>query len=154
VPVHRAPLWRRTAAALVDGAILLATVGPLTWAVLAIVDPDPLIADARGLDALLRMLELSPFDVLDRATPAIMLCGVYFVLFWSLSGRTIGQKLLHIRLVDHRGARPHPLVGLLRYVAKVVGLAPGALGWVWAAFDVENRAWHDHVARTIVVRDP
>jgi uncharacterized RDD family membrane protein YckC len=154
VPVRRAPLWRRTVAALVDGAILLATVGPLTWAVLAIVDPAPLIADARGLDALLRVLELSVFDLLDRAAPAIVLCGVYFVLFWSLSGRTIGQKLMRIRLVDRHGARPHPLVSLARYVAKLVGFVAGALGWLWAAFDVESRAWHDHVARTTVVRDP
>jgi uncharacterized RDD family membrane protein YckC len=152
-PVRIAALWRRVVAAAIDTAILLPTAGLLNWLLLLLVDPEPLLGDARGLDALLRLLELDPGAVLLRIAPFLAMVGIYLGLFWALTGRTIGGRVMHLRVIDWHARTPSPLFVALRVLAHFGGLALGALGWIWAAFDVEKRAWHDHLSRTYVVRD-
>ena len=151
--VKVAPLHRRFAAAAVDAAILLPTAGLLNWLLLLVVDAEPLLGDADGVDALLRVLELDPFVVLRRIAPFLAMMGLYHGLFWALTGRTIGGRLLKLRVIDWRGHTPHPAFVALRAVAHIAGLLVFGLGWIWAAFDVEKRAWHDLISRTYVVRD-
>jgi uncharacterized RDD family membrane protein YckC len=152
-PVQVAPIWRRAAATAVDAAVLLPTAGLLNWLLLIVVDAEPLLGDAEGVDALLRLLELDPFMVLRRVAPFLVMMGLYVGLFWALTGRTLGGRLLHLRVIDWRGHQPPLALIGLRVVAHLLGLLLGGLGWIWAAFDVEKRAWHDHLSRTYVVRD-
>jgi uncharacterized RDD family membrane protein YckC len=153
LPVQSAPIWRRAAAAAVDTAILLPTAGLLNWLLLLIVNPEPLVGDSEGIDALLRLLELDPAAILRRVAPFFAMSGIYLGLFWTLKGRTIGGRLLRLKVVDWRGRPPTPALAVVRVATHFVGLAAGALGWIWAAFDAEKRAWHDHLSRTYVVRD-
>lgn len=153
LPVQVAGFWRRTAAALIDGIILLLTAGLLNWALLRLLGLPALTGPASGLDVALRLLELNPMDLLVRFAPFFVMAGLYLGLFWTLTGRTPGQRLLRIRVVDASGHAPGPVVTLVRVVGHGLGLLACALGWLWAAFDLENRAWHDHMARTYVVRD-
>jgi uncharacterized RDD family membrane protein YckC len=153
-PVKAAPLHRRIAAAAIDAAILLPTAGLLNWLLLVVVDAEPLLGDAEGVDALLRTMELDPFVVLRRVVPFLVMMGLYVGLFWALKGRTVGGRVLGLRVIDWRGHTPHPAIVALRVVAHVGGLLVFGLGWIWTAFDVEKRAWHDHISRTYVVRDP
>ncbi len=136
-----------------DLCLLLVTAGPLAWGVAALVDRPPLLGGATGLDAALRVLELDASDLLGAVAPFWVMASLYMFLFWSLSGRTPGQRLLRMRVVDRHGQTPRPLWSLLRVVAHAFGLAAGALGWLWVAFDFERRAWHDHLARTYVVKE-
>jgi uncharacterized RDD family membrane protein YckC len=144
---------RRSAAAAVDGAVLLITAGALNWALLGMLGVQGLTSGASGLDAALRVLELDPAAIVLRATPFLGMSGFYLGLFWTLTGRTPGQRLLGIRVVDERGRTPHPVRAGARVLGLALGLLPCALGWLWAAFDLERRAWHDHLAGTYVVRD-
>jgi uncharacterized RDD family membrane protein YckC len=153
LPVRVAPVWRRAAAATIDLGILLGTAGLLNWGLLRLLDLPPLWGDAKGLDALLRVFELTPGQVIGRIAPFLVMAALYFGLFWSITGRTVGAKMLDLRVVDAKGRRPHPLRVSVRVVAHFLSGLPGALGWIWAAFDLEKRAWHDHVAQTYVVRD-
>jgi uncharacterized RDD family membrane protein YckC len=152
-PVKVAPIWRRVAAAAVDGAILLPTAGTLNVLLLLLVDAEPLLGDAQGVDALLRVLELDPFAVVRRIAPFLTMMGLYLGLFWALRGQTVGGRLLRLHIVDWRGHKPHPAIVGLRVITHIAGLLLAGLGWIWAAFDVEKRAWHDHLSRTYVVRD-
>jgi hypothetical protein len=43
--------------------------------------------------------------------------------------------------------------GLIRVLAFVPSVLPGGLGWLWAIFDREHRALHDHLAGTYVILD-
>ena len=83
IPVQVAPIWRRAAAALVDLAILTATAGLLNWGLLALMDLPPLVADAKGIDALLRLLEVDPAALLRRLAPFFVMSGLYLGLFWG-----------------------------------------------------------------------
>lgn len=154
LPVTVASWWRRGAAAAVDGAILLFTAGPLAWLLVAWSDAPALLDGKTALETLLRLFEIDPLAMLRRIAPLLAMAGLYLGLFWHLSGRTPGLKLLRLRVVDARGRRP----GLARTAARVLvtlaGGLLGGLGWLWAAFDFEKRAWHDHAAGTYVVRDP
>jgi len=153
VPVKVGGFWRRVGAVAVDAAVLAVTAGPLQWALASVADDTPLIAGKTALESTLRLFELDPWAVLRRLSPLLVMTGVYLGLFWGLSGRTLGQKLLKLRVVDIHGKRPAPPRILVRVLATFVGLVPGALGWLWAAFDLEKRALHDRIAGTYVVRD-
>lgn len=153
VPAQVASGFRRLAAGLVDLAILLATAAPLNWLLLTIVDPPSLLGRAVGLDAALRLLELDPADLLLRLAPFFGMTVLYFGLFWALRGQTLGGRLLGVRVIDLHGDRPSPARSAIRALTHVLGLLAGALGWIWAAFDFERRAWHDHSSGTYVVRE-
>ena len=152
-PVKVAGLWRRSAATLVDAVLLLFTAGPLAWLVAAAREEPSLLGGKTALEMLLRAFEVDVSTWLARAAPMLVMAGLYLGLFWHLSGRTPGQKLLHMRVVDGQGRRPHVVRTLVRVVATLAGALPGALGWLWIAVDLEKRAWHDWLAGTYVVRD-
>ncbi len=154
LPRRVAGLWRRAAAGLLDAAVLLLTAGSLNLLLLAWLDPPPLLGDARGLAALLAALELDPGPVLRRIAPTLAMAALYLGLFWSITGQTLGHRLLRLRVVDPWGRPPRPWRAALRVVGHGLGLGLGAMGWLWVAFDREKRGLHDHLARTYVVRDP
>lgn len=145
--------WRRSFAGAVDGIILLLTAGLLNWGLLALSDAEPLLGNARGLAVLLALLDLDVAIVLRRFAPLLSMSALYLVLFWALTGRTPGGRLLKIRVVAANGRPPGLFRTLLRVATHFFGLALGALGWVWAALDPHKQAWHDHFASTFVVRD-
>jgi uncharacterized RDD family membrane protein YckC len=43
---------------------------------------------------------------------------------------------------------------VVRLAASLASWAPAGLGWVWALFDPQCRAWHDTLSRTRVVLLP
>lgn len=79
--------------------------------------------------------------------------ALYFVMFWSLTGRTIGKWFMGLRVVNKHG-KP-PTIG--RSIVRAIGYGLSALafwmGYVWVLIDKERKAWHDHMAATWVVYD-
>jgi uncharacterized RDD family membrane protein YckC len=81
------------------------------------------------------------------------LSAAYFVLFHGMDGRTIGKRLLGLRVV---GAAQSPVTyrqALLRYFGLIVSFALLAVGVLWILVNREKRGWHDLIARTWVVRE-
>lgn len=144
---------RRFVAATVDAAILF-VFSLLVTTITALILGAPMPhAKEIGPDLLVA-------GILDRSPMAVGAIGLfvgltvlYQLYFASMSGQTIGMRLCGIRLISTRGRAPGPVRGLIRVAALVVSVLPGGLGWLWAIFDREHRALHDHLAGTYVILD-
>lgn len=79
--------------------------------------------------------------------------GFYFVMFWSLTGRTIGKWTMGLRVVGIDGHPPSVRRSLIRLVGYALSAIVFWAGYVWVLVDADRRAWHDHMARTYVVYD-
>jgi len=144
---------RRAAAAFLDLAILFAFTGAVTAAVaLSLHIPVPGLREI-GPDLLVAgILDRNPMAV--GAVGLLMgMAGLYQLYFAGIAGQTPGMRLVGIRIICRRGRPPGPARGLLRVVALIPSIVPAALGWLWAIFDREHRALHDHLAGTYVILD-
>lgn len=152
LPVEIPRLWRQLAAGLVDLVVLALTAGPLAWGLHRLIDPLPLAPGARGLDLALSLFAADVGDLLQRIGPLLVLVALYLMFTIAWTGRTLGHRLLSLRIVDVHGRQPSVLRAGLRTAAQLVGTLAAALGPLWVAIDSERRALHDLVAGTYVVR--
>jgi uncharacterized RDD family membrane protein YckC len=89
-----------------------------------------------------------------RDDGAIPLLLAYHVIFWTWKGATVGDIIMHLRVVRMNGA---PLTfgdSLVRVLASLFSIAAVGLGFLWILRDPERQAWHDKIAGTYVVRVP
>ena len=78
--------------------------------------------------------------------------GAAYVAFWVLKGATPGKMAIKAVVVDERThAAPDFWQALTRYVGFFVSVTPLLLGFIWVAFDRRKQAWHDKMARTVVI---
>jgi uncharacterized RDD family membrane protein YckC len=66
---------------------------------------------------------------------------------------TIGKRLVGIRVTDNQGQRLTVVRSFARNFAKIVSFLPAGLGLLWA-LGKRKQAWHDMIARTVVVKKP
>jgi uncharacterized RDD family membrane protein YckC len=151
-PVQVAGFGRRTLAGAVDLGILALTAGPLAYGIHRIADPTPIAAGAQGLDLALSLASAEFGLLLTRAGPFLVFACLYVMVSLIWTGRTLGQRLLSMRVIDRHGQPPGPLAALVRTLAQLLGTLAAALGPLWMAIDSERRAVHDLVAGTYVVR--
>lgn len=82
----------------------------------------------------------------------LVVAASYFVASWVRGGQTIGMRAWRMRVVDEQG---RPLAwprALLRFVVALASAALVGAGFLWCFIDARGRAWHDLVARSVVVR--
>jgi uncharacterized RDD family membrane protein YckC len=79
---------------------------------------------------------------------------VFFVGFWSRSGRTLGMQSWGLQLETADGRIPSVAAASLRFFAAFVSLLPLGLGFLWQLWDPENLTWHDRVSKTRLVHYP
>jgi uncharacterized RDD family membrane protein YckC len=80
---------------------------------------------------------------------------IYSVGLIGWKGRTIGKALCGLTVRSTR----NEAIGFGRALAretigKLLSTAPFLCGFVWVAVSRRKRAWHDYVARTVVVHSP
>ncbi len=136
----------------------------LATRVLAFVFDAALINLVALLVSLGAALILSLFHVAGDLKPVLVTIGAviyalwsigYFVGFWSSqTGETPGDRVMRIRVVAADGGRVKPRRAALRAVALVIGTIPLFAGELLILFDGRRRAFHDLVARTVVVESP
>ena len=79
---------------------------------------------------------------------------IWVIGCWLLWQATQGKMLMDIKIVDEQTLQApkwHKLI--LRYFAYILSSIPLGLGYVWIVFDKKNRAWHDRLAKTVVIVD-
>lgn len=95
------------------------------------------------------------------ATPTVVKLGLaafaaawpvgYFTVSWSTTGRTIGEGLLGVMVLDRRGRRPRFGRSLLRALFGLMFAAVWLPGLLLVLFDRHRRALHDRAFGTVVV---
>lgn len=84
----------------------------------------------------------------------VVLMFLYLMAATALAGRTWGMSLVSLRTVDaETGAAPTTGQCIRRALAYMLSLATLGLGLLYALFDAEGRAAHDHLSGTIVIAD-
>jgi uncharacterized RDD family membrane protein YckC len=144
---------RRALAAFCDLALLLILTATVTTTLAMVLHvPIPGLREV-GPDLLVAgILDRNPMAV-GAVGLFLGMSGLYQLYFAGMAGQTLGMRLCGIRLICLRGRPPGPARGLLRLLALGVSVGPAALGWLWALFDREHRALHDHLAGTYVIVD-
>jgi uncharacterized RDD family membrane protein YckC len=84
------------------------------------------------------------------ATMLVML-WLYPSLFWMITGQTIGKRIMGLRVVRMDGSRLTFWQGILRVLGYWLSALPLFLGFAWALFSDQRRAWHDYLANTCVI---
>lgn len=110
--------------------------------------------------AIVVALGLSLLDIPDGARDVLLAIGSligllwsagYFVLFWSTTGQTLGNRLLRIRVQDAlTGSPPSPRRALWRLLVLPLSAIPLCAGFLLILVDPRRRALHDLLARTVV----
>lgn len=107
-----------------------------------------------GWAALLFVVQPTNFSPPGVSFP-ILLAGfaagawLYFTIAWSTTGRTVGAKVMGIRVVNYRG-KVMRLGGAAPRAAFCLGFMPGLF---WVIVSDENRSLQDTVMRTSVIYD-
>jgi uncharacterized RDD family membrane protein YckC len=83
----------------------------------------------------------------------VFLAG-YGAVMWKLRGSTVGGIVCNLAVVRHDGRDMDWGTAIVRALSSFLSLIALGLGFIWIAIDRENRAWHDKIAGTIVVRVP
>jgi len=132
-PSVYAGFWRRAAATLIDGVLLLAIL--------------LLASHAIGRPGLLLRDDLSP-------SLAAGLVGLLYAAGFESSRwqATPGKRLIGIKVTDLAGGRIDFRRALLRHVAQLLSTLCLMLGYVMAAFTRRRQCLHDLIAGTLVVR--
>ncbi|MBA2544722.1 MAG: RDD family protein [Deltaproteobacteria bacterium] len=152
--VHVVGFWKRAIAACVDLAIVIPTAMLVTFLASK-------VSGVRLPSEKLRLLDIDLWIDLVLATdPAIVMGIVLFVavgltylfVFHLLQGRTLGMRLMKMRVIDVYGDRPSPARCAARCAGYLAGVATLFLGFLWMGFDSEKRGLQDWLAGTYVIR--
>lgn len=82
-----------------------------------------------------------------------LILAVYTIVLWVQWGRTIGGRLLGLRLVRVDGQPVTYGTAVVRYVMLIVSFIVLLLGVIWVGFDKRKQGWMDKAAGTYVIRD-
>jgi uncharacterized RDD family membrane protein YckC len=109
-------------------------------------------------------LALSILSISDDLRTVLLACGgaafvvwtvAYFAVFWSTTGQTPGNRLMHIRVCVEGGGEPPSLRrSLLRFGALLLAALPLFAGFLTVLVDDRRRGLHDMLAGTVVVGAP
>ena len=135
---HRAGLVTRAAAGAIDvGVVILALVACylVVFAFLYLLDPRKFTAPR-------------PSPALVYAVGVLLLI-LYLAVSWMGNGRTYGDHVMGLRVVNRQGRRLHPLGALVRAALYVIF----PIGLLWVLVSGQNRSLQDLVLRTSVIYD-
>jgi uncharacterized RDD family membrane protein YckC len=149
-----AGFWHRAAAALVDIALVLPVAWLVTWIAGSLAGMRLPPARRTGIDYWLDLALAGEPALWGGLALTLAVMVIYLLLFQAMSGRTLGMRLLRLRVIDVYGDPPSVLVSMLRSFGYLVCLGTLSLGFVWVGFDREKRGLHDWIAGTYVVRAP
>lgn len=78
---------------------------------------------------------------------------LYFVSFWSRSGRTLGYRVAGLQLVKSDGSMPTFATALVRFMGASLTVSSLFVGYLCILWDRRKQAVHDKFAGTMVVKE-
>lgn len=149
-PLRMPSALRRISAAALDALFVGLLAAP--WWLWKWLGPQ---TDGRGLvNRVLDVLAEGPWVTFVQLWPLAALIVAYSGLFVWLLGRTPGQQLCSIRVVDRCGCTPHAVLSFARALALVLTNLPLGLGAAWSLFDVHGQSVHDRLTQTFLSKEP
>jgi uncharacterized RDD family membrane protein YckC len=152
--VHVVGFWKRLLAALIDfGVVIPAAL--LVW--LAVTK----IAGVHLPPSNIHLTDIDLWvDLIIRTDPALVtgfvllvaIGMIYLLVFQIILGRTLGMRVLKLKIIDVYGDRPSPKRCIARCGGYLASVATLFLGFLWMGFDSEKRGLHDWIAGTYVIR--
>ncbi len=132
------PFFRRVAAMLYDGLLILALLFIATLPFIALRGGEPVEASGNLLYQLILCLIIYSF----------------FVGFWLRSGRTLGMQSWRLQLETMDGGKVSIKSATIRFFAALLSWAPAGLGFLWSLWDKDKLTWHDRISKTRIVYYP
>lgn len=78
--------------------------------------------------------------------------GLFIIAFWRWKGATPGKMLFSMHVVDAKTfEKPSMFQWILRLFGYVISVLPLCLGFIWIIVDKRKQAFHDKIARTVVI---
>ncbi|HEY5981266.1 MAG TPA: RDD family protein [Microlunatus sp.] len=107
-----------------------------------------------GWSAVRFLLRPAKFEFPEPSLLLVLVAGfavltLYLTLGWTMTGRTYGDHLMGLRVVDRAGNTLH----LYRASLRAVLCALFPIGLAWTAFSAGNRSLQDILVRTTVTYD-
>ncbi len=155
VEIHARPaaMWRRLGAWAVDLALVGTVVALYLFVASLLVGQKPAAEHATRLDAMMARLHALEGALVPGILLAAVLALTYTAVFaFVWQGRTVGRRLLGLRLVDDTGLPPTPGRAVVRAVLSAVSVGLFFGGFWLALFDRKGQTLHDKLTRTFVVR--
>ncbi len=131
-PSQPSGLLRRLAAILYDSLLVIALIFLLTLPFIAVREGEPVETS----DNLIYQLSLAA------------LIFVYFVGYWTLTGRTLGMQSWGLRVEPTDEQKPGFKAASIRFVAALLSWLPLGLGFLWQLWDRDKLTWHDRLSGT------
>jgi uncharacterized RDD family membrane protein YckC len=82
---------------------------------------------------------------------AIIVGPLYYVFFWSVTGQTLGQRVMGLRVVKLDSRRPGIGASFVRWIGYQICIFTLGIGFLWVLVDNRRMGWHDKLARTCVI---
>ena len=133
--MHDAGLLRRLGAMLYDGLLLA---GVMIVAAI----PLPFVQPAADVSVWVRTL---------IQIYLVLVCFLFFGCFWTHGGQTLGMRAWRLQLRRIDGQNLAWSTVFVRFAGALLSWLALGLGFFWIAFDLQNRAWHDRLSKSIVV---
>jgi uncharacterized RDD family membrane protein YckC len=152
--VYVVGFWKRLAAAAIDLAIVIPAALIVTFLASK-------IAGVHLPPSNLRVLDVDMWIDLVLAIDPALIMGVvltlaigmaYLLVFHIAVGRTLGMRVLNLKIIDVYGDPPSPARCIARCGGYLAGVATLFLGFLWMGFDSEKRGLQDWIAGTYVIR--
>ena len=135
--MRNAPLLRRLGAILYDGLLVLALLFLGTLPFVAVRGGEPVEPGAMTYQVAL-----------------IVIAWLFFVGFWTRTGRTLGMQSWRLQLETLDGTVPDFGSATRRFFAAIISWLPLGLGFWWQLWDAENLTWHDRLSNTRLMYYP
>ena len=129
---QNASLLRRLGAILYDTLLVLALLFLTTIPFIAARGGEPVEADN---------------NLFYQACVALVVF-LFFTVFWSRSGRTLGMQSWGLRVETADGEVPTFARASLRFLAAILSWATVGLGFLWQLWDSDQLTWHDRLSGT------
>jgi uncharacterized RDD family membrane protein YckC len=102
----------------------------------------------------LGFLPLSTPFLFCYAGAALVITGVYKLLWCMFGHVSLGLQGAHLNVVSFDGLRPTCAQRFMRLFAGWLSVASAGMGVLWALSDQEKLTWHDHISQTLLTHQP
>ena len=120
---------------------------------------DSLVLAALWMLATAPLLALNGGQAIQQGAPwfrlyLMIIAAGFFGWFWTHGGQTLGMRAWRAKLETHDGQAVNWSKAGIRFLAVLLSIATGGLGYLWALVDRERLTWHDRISGCLLYTSP